>query len=72
MRLIAACKFSKSQHLRQWRAGYYFSGGASELSTNMRPYNVMLDKWGRKAWAERRRCEVSLGGVRGHAPDENF
>jgi hypothetical protein len=24
----------------QWRAGYYFSGGASGLSTNMRPYNV--------------------------------
>ena len=22
---------------KQWRAGYYFSGGVSEVSTNMRP-----------------------------------
>ena len=48
--------------INQWRAGYYFSGGASELSTNMRPYNVTLDKRGPKARAERRRCEVFLGG----------
>ena len=30
-------------------------GGGSELSTNMRPYNVTLDKRGPKARAERRR-----------------
>jgi hypothetical protein len=36
----------------QWRAGYYFSGEASELSTNMRPYNVTLDKRGPKERAE--------------------
>ena len=46
----------------QWRAEYYFSGGDSELSTNMRPYNVTLDKREPKARAERRRCEVFLGG----------
>jgi hypothetical protein len=52
----------------QWRAGYYFSGGASELSTNMRPYNVTLDKRGPKARAERRRCEVFLEGSGGMPP----
>ena len=32
------------------------------LSTNMRPYIVTLDKRVPKARAERRRCELSLGG----------
>jgi hypothetical protein len=49
----------------------FLGGGASELSTNMRPYNVTLDKRGPKPRAERRRCEVFLGGS-GHAPPENF
>jgi hypothetical protein len=56
----------------QWRAGYYFSGGASELSTNMRPYNVTLDKRGPKARAERRRCEVFLEGSGGMPPWKIF
>ena len=57
----------------QWRAGYYFSGGGgcSGISTNMRPYIVTLDKRVSKARAERRRCEVSLGGS-GGCPSENF
>jgi hypothetical protein len=29
---------------KQWRAGYYFSGGGNGLLTNMRPYNVTLEK----------------------------
>ena len=53
----------------QWRAGYHFSGGrGSGLSTNMRPKNVTLDKRGPKARAERRRCEVCLGGSGGMPP----
>ena len=34
----------------------------------MHPYNVTLDKRGPKAQAERRRCEVSLGGSGGMPP----
>ena len=56
----------------QWRAGYYFFWGASELSTNMRPYNVTLDKRGPKARAERRRCEVFLRGSGGMLPRKIF
>ena len=42
----------------------------SGLSTNhsMRPYNVTLDERGPKARAERRRCEVCLGGSGGMPP----
>ena len=47
-------------------------GGGCGLSTNMRPYNVTLDKRGPKARAERRRCEVYVGGSGGHATPENF
>ena len=46
-------------------------GGCSGISTNMRPYIVTLDKRVSKARAERRRCEVSLGGS-GGCPSENF
>ena len=46
----------------------------SRLSTNhsMRPYNVTLDERGPKARAERRRCEVCLGGSRGMPPRKIF
>ena len=54
-------------------AGYYFSGGGgSGLSTNMRPYNVTLDKRGSKARDERRRCEVVLGGSGGMPLRKSF
>ena len=46
----------------------FLGGGGSELSTNMRPYNVTLDKRGPKARAERRRCEVFLWGYGGMPP----
>ena len=63
----------RSNFWNQWRAGYYFSGGGgSELSTNMRPYNVTLDKRGPKARAERRRCEVFLAGSGGMPPRKIF
>jgi hypothetical protein len=55
----------------QWRAGYYFSGEGSELSTNMRPYDVKLDKRRPKVRVEHQRCEVFLGGSGGMPPD-NF
>ena len=60
---------------KQWRAGYYFSGGwggGSGLSTNMRPYNVTLGKRGPKARVERQRCEVFLGGSGGMPPMKIF
>ena len=47
----------------QWRAGYYFSGGASGYQSIMRPYNVTV--------GERRpkdRGERHSSTVRGHAP----
>jgi hypothetical protein len=45
----------------------FFWGVGSGLSTNhsMHLYNVTLDERGPKAQAERRRCEVSLGGSGG-------
>ena len=52
--------------------GTIFLGGASELSTNMRPYNVTLDKRGPKARVERRRCEVFIGGSGGMPPRKIF
>jgi hypothetical protein len=51
--------------------GTIFLGGGSALSTNMRPYNATLDKRGPKARAERRRCEVFLGGS-GRMPPGKF
>jgi hypothetical protein len=57
--------------LLQWRAGYYFSGGASWLSTSMRPYNLTLGKRGPKARVERHRCEVFLG-CPGECPPGKF
>jgi hypothetical protein len=50
----------------------FLGGGASELSTNMCPYNVTLDKRGPKARVERRRCEVFLGGSGGMPPRKIF
>ena len=42
--------------------GTIFLGRPVSCQTNMRPYNVTLDKGGAKARAEHRRCEVCLGG----------
>jgi hypothetical protein len=58
----------------------FWGGGGSGLSTNMRPYNVTLDKRGHaegtsrapQARAERRRREVFLGGSGGRVPRKVF
>ena len=49
-----------------------FRIGTIGLSTNMRPYNVTLDKRGPMARAECRRCEVCLGGSGGMLPRNIF
>ena len=50
------------KYIRQWRAGYYFSGGPVGYQSIMRPYNVTLGERRPKDRGERHKCEVVLGG----------
>ena len=52
--------------------GSIFPGGGHWAINHMHPYNVTFDKRGPKARAERRRCEVCLGGSGGMPPRKYF